>query len=218
MLSIEDYSERSYVVFGMKYEEERKMLEDGGGMYDTALLRKATNKREEGVIFAKSRFKLPDLSKLITTHVSGKTALANNKFQKSSFSTSSSSFGSKTVEQKESSTVVQHSAPTASSSSSSSSESNPDNEELKALVMNCLARIENLEAENASIKKILQLQSNTPSKVNTNTSVKRPTTASSSSKSKVLKIASAPKMEHDEGDDDDENEDVPLFMTHMNDD
>jgi len=223
MLTVEDYSDKSYVVFGMKFEEQRKMLEDAGGMYNAALLRKSTNKREEGVIFAKSRHKLPDLQKTIAKDVVGNTPLPTNKTKTFSSLTSTNVLhqGSSSVANTATSNLSSSTSFSSSSLvSSSTKQSQPVDEDLKVLLANCLSRIENLEAENATIKMILQMQSSNSSSSThvkpTTTAVKRPMTASTSrpSNSKSLKIQ--PSIQAQMSDDEDNDDtDVPLFMAHL---
>ena len=192
MLTIEDYTEKSFAIFGVQFEEEKVWLEKCGGLSNPVLLRKSTNKREAGILFNKMKFKRSDLESFIAHPLANKTLVDKPKV-----------FTSKKV-------VTTDIVPQPTKILTSSVKEIETNDDTKTIIAGLLARIENLETEQAVQRKL----------INSLTTGKRPisvieTTKSRTTTNKKVKKQTDNEYGYDDEGAEEESESKPMFMSYM---
>ena len=235
MLQVEEYSEKSFVVFGLSCQEEIDKLTQAGGLYNPAMLSKKENKRLPGFVFPKYKFDRPALDKLVTlmnsnqpkqptpleptTRRPASQPIATmNTVSKPPVSASGS--GTKDITTSMASTNL-----SSSSSLSSGSKSNDGGEDLRGMMSLFLQRIEVLEAEVRTLKNIVVkggATSATSTSASTSLSTKKrasPVKLPASGARKKVVTIKEPEVEEENDDDvdDTDQESTSFYLHHLND-
>jgi hypothetical protein len=215
---IEDYSDKSFVVFGLTCKEEFDKLATAGGLKHDALLSKKENKRLPGFVFPKYKFKREDLDRLIQllnsnipknpTPLDPPAKKTSTPVQISAMKTESST--------KE---VITSLASTSISAKSAPSVSNDSTEDLRAMMSLFLQRQEVLEAEVRTLKNIVMKGDFSSGEKNKKRSspVRLPATGGRKKTVTIKEPVVDLEAEPDDMDDEEDTQSTSFYLQHLKD-